>query len=69
MSGCTTLYSEPYTAVCDPCAVFPQVDISIVNRWNIAIGLPDEAAYMMGNAIVMQVPCPPIAAARRVASP
>jgi hypothetical protein len=41
------------TTVIKICASF--VDISIVNRWNLDIGLPDAAAYMMGNAIIMQL--------------
>jgi len=27
------------------------VDIIIVNRWNVAIGIPDKVAYMLGNNI------------------
>ncbi|KAK7199027.1 putative pteridine transporter [Novymonas esmeraldas] len=30
-------------------------DIVIVKRWNIAIGIPDHAMYIMGDAVVYQV--------------
>lgn len=41
------------TTVVKVCAAM--IDIVIVNRWNIAIGIPDEVTYMLGDAIVFQL--------------
>ena len=30
-------------------------DVAIVNRWNVAIGIPDQAAYIIGVDMVYEV--------------
>ena len=41
------------TTIIKVCAAM--IDIVIVNRWNKAIGIPDEVTYMLGDAIVFQL--------------
>ena len=33
------------------------VDIVLVKRWNLLLGIPDKAFYLLGDAIIYQLCC------------
>jgi len=36
------------------------VDIVLVKRWNLLLGIPDKAFYLLGDAIIYQLCCAPL---------